>query len=570
MSEFSDLPLIPALLNTLSKIGYTKPTPIQSQAIPPLLEGADLLGIAQTGTGKTAAFALPIINGLSYRKKGVGPRRVRVLILTPTRELASQIDASFAELGRGIRLSRCVVFGGVSQNPQVRTISRGVDILVATPGRLLDLMNQGYVRLDELETFVLDEADRMLDMGFINDIQKIIKTLPRNRQTLLFSATMPPNIEELAAGLLKDPVKVEVTPQATTVDKIKQSIIYVDKANKRDLLQHLIEKNSIQRALVFTRTKHAANKVAEELDKKGIKTTAIHGNKSQGAREKALLQFRKGQVRVLVATDIAARGIDVKEISHVINFDLPNEPENYVHRIGRTARAGLEGLAISFCDSAERFYLREIQRAIRMDIEVDTDHPFHSDTAANAPFIKPKPNGGGQRGGGGGGQKRMGGGKKRSAGSQRSDGGGKHSGGQHSRGERSSVKSEGGERSNSQRSPGQRSGGPRSGSEGEQRTSAGGEQPRRGKTANRSFNKSSGNKNSSNKNRSESGNRSASSGNKPTSVGNKPASSGNKPTSSGNRTTSSGNRPASNKNYSSPGNKRGSAPKANRGNRRSA
>jgi ATP-dependent RNA helicase RhlE len=610
VSEFSDLPLIPALHNTLNKIGYTKPTPIQSQAIPPLLEGADLLGIAQTGTGKTAAFALPIINSLSHRKKRVGPRRARVLILTPTRELASQIDASFAELGRGVRLHRCVVFGGVSQNPQVRTISRGVDILVATPGRLLDLMNQGYVRLDELETFVLDEADRMLDMGFITDIQKIIKTLPRKRQTLLFSATMPQNIEELAAGLLNDPVKVEVTPQATTVDKIKQSIIYVDKANKRNLLQHLIEKNNIQRALVFTRTKHAANKVAEELDKKGIKTTAIHGNKSQGAREKALLQFRKGQVRVLVATDIAARGIDVKGITHVFNFDLPNEPENYVHRIGRTARAGLEGMAISFCDGAERFYLREIQRAIRMDIEVDTDHPFHSEGAAKAPFVKPKPNGGGQRGGGkrggGGGGKRGGGGRKRSGGgSQRSDGGGQHSGGQHSSGERSggersggggqrsssskrsgggersgssersgggqrsgsSERSSGGERnssserSSSQRSPGQRSGGQRSGSDsqrsgGEKRTSAGGEQQRRGKSGNRSFKKS-----SSDKNRSESGNRSASGGNKSSNSSNRSASSGNK-------SPSGGNRSASNKNRTSPGNKRGSAPKANRGNKR--
>ncbi|MBF0192978.1 MAG: DEAD/DEAH box helicase [Magnetococcales bacterium] len=570
MSEFSDLPLIPALHNTLNKIGYTKPTPIQSQAIPPLLEGADLLGIAQTGTGKTAAFALPIINSLSHRKKRVGPRRTRALILTPTRELASQIDASFAELGRGIRLNRCVVFGGVSQNPQVRTISRGVDILVATPGRLLDLMNQGYVRLDELETFVLDEADRMLDMGFITDIQKIIKTLPRNRQTLLFSATMPANIEELAAGLLKNPVKVEVTPQATTVDKIKQSIIYVDKSNKRALLQHLIENNNIQRALVFTRTKHAANKVAEELDKKGIKTTAIHGNKSQGAREKALLQFRKGLVRVLVATDIAARGIDVKGITHVINFDLPNEPENYVHRIGRTARAGLEGMAISFCDAAERFYLREIQRAIRMDIEVNTDHPFHSDGAANAPFIKPKPNGGGQRGGGkrsggggkrGGGGQRTGGGKKRSGGSQRSDGGGQRSGGESSSsgessggGERSSSersssskKRSSSERSSSQRSPGQKSGGPRSGGD-DKRSTAGGEQQRKGKSGNRSFKKS-----SSDKNRSESGSKHASSS---------------KPASSYNKSPSGGNRSASNKNRTSPGNKRGAGPKANRGNRR--
>jgi ATP-dependent RNA helicase RhlE len=400
VSDFSDLPLIPSLHSTLRDIGYQKPTPIQAQAIPPLLKGVDLLGIAQTGTGKTAAFALPIINHLSHHKRRVGAKRVRVLILTPTRELASQIDASFAELSRNMRLFRCVVFGGVSQNPQVRTISRGVDILVATPGRLLDLMNQGHILLDHLETFVLDEADRMLDMGFINDIKKIIQTMPKKRQTLLFSATMPKNIEELASGILNNPVKVEVTPQATTVEKITQSILYVDKANKRNLLHHLVEKNNIQRALVFTRTKHAANRVAEELGKKGIKTAAIHGNKSQGAREKALLEFRKGKVRVLVATDIAARGIDVKDISHVINFDLPNEPENYVHRIGRTARAGREGVALSFCDAGERFYLREIQNAIRQKVDVNTEHPFHSDGAANAPFTKPKPNGG-QRGGGG-------------------------------------------------------------------------------------------------------------------------------------------------------------------------
>ncbi|MBF0454097.1 MAG: DEAD/DEAH box helicase [Magnetococcales bacterium] len=413
MSDFSDIPLIPSLHNILLKLGFQKPTPIQSQAIPSLLEGRDLLGIAQTGTGKTAAFALPIINRLVQNKRRTGGKRARVLILTPTRELASQIDASFADLSRNLRLSRAVVFGGVSQTPQVRTLSRGVDVLVATPGRLLDLMNQGHIQLDQLETFVLDEADRMLDMGFINDINKVIATLPRNRQTLLFSATMPPNIGTLAATLLRNPVKVEVTPQATTVEKIRQTIRYVDKANKRKLLQDLIEKGNIQRTLVFTRTKHAANRVAEDLIKAGIQATAIHGNKSQGAREKALLQFRKGQVRVLVATDIAARGIDVKDISHVINFDLPNEPENYVHRIGRTARAGREGEAVSFCDGGERYYLREIQRAIRQDIDVDSDHPYHSDGAAKAAFVKPKPNGG-QRGGGGGGPRgqRKGGGKK--------------------------------------------------------------------------------------------------------------------------------------------------------------
>ncbi|MBF0357543.1 MAG: DEAD/DEAH box helicase [Magnetococcales bacterium] len=538
MSDFADLPLIPLLHTTLRNIGYKEPTPIQSQAIPPLLEGADLLGIAQTGTGKTAAFALPIINYLSHQKRRIGPRLVRVLILTPTRELASQIDASFAELSRGMKLYRCVVFGGVSQNPQVRTLSRGVDVLVATPGRLLDLMNQGYVRLDQLDTFVLDEADRMLDMGFINDIKKIIKTLPKKRQTLLFSATMPENIEELASGLLTNPVKVEVTPQATTVDKIKQTILYVDKVNKRKLLHHLIEKNNIQRALVFTRTKHAANKVAEELDKNGVRTTAIHGNKSQGAREKALLQFRQGQVRVLVATDIAARGIDVKEITHVINFDLPNEPENYVHRIGRTARAGLEGLALSFCDSGERFYLREIQRAIRMNIEVDPEHPFHSSSAENAPYIKPKPNGGG--GGGkqrsnsrrGSGGPRSGGGQA-SGGGQRSGGGGKRSGsgGQHS----SSGGQPGDEQQKSSREQKPRS------SKGRKHNSTSVEQQQRGK---------------SNSNSSKSGNRSfrGKAGEQNSAEG-------------GNRSPKSGRGATVGSNRSSPGNKRGGKPKINRGNR---
>jgi ATP-dependent RNA helicase RhlE len=378
MTTFTDLKLSAPLLQALATEGYEMPTPIQAQAIPPLLEGRDLLGIAQTGTGKTAAFALPLLQRLTATDRRAAPRSVRTLILTPTRELCVQILDSFRSYGRHLRLSRAAVYGGVSQGPQVHNLARGLDVLVATPGRLLDLMNQGQVRFDSLEAFVLDEADRMLDMGFIVPVKRIIAKLPKERQTLLFSATMPQAVHGLVASLLKEPVRVEVTPTATTAERIAQRVHFVEKANKRALLQHLLSDQTIARALVFARTKHGANKVAEQLARSGVRTDAIHGNKSQNARQKALEDFRNGKVRVLVATDIAARGIDVDGITHVINFDLPNEPESYVHRIGRTARAGNDGIAISFCDAEERAYLRDIEKTIRQQVEVDAAHPFHA------------------------------------------------------------------------------------------------------------------------------------------------------------------------------------------------
>jgi ATP-dependent RNA helicase RhlE len=378
MTTFTELKLSAPLLQALTTEGYETPTPIQAQAIPPLLEGRDLLGIAQTGTGKTAAFALPLLQRLTSTDRRAGPRSVRALILTPTRELCVQILDSFRTYGRHLRLSRAAVYGGVSQGPQVHNLARGLDVLVATPGRLLDLMNQGQVRFDSLEAFVLDEADRMLDMGFIVPVKRIVAKLPKERQTLLFSATMPQAVHGLVASLLKEPVRVEVTPVATTAERIAQRVHFVEKANKRALLQHLLGDKAIARALVFARTKHGANKVAEQLDRAGVRTDAIHGNKSQNARQKALEDFRNGKVRVLVATDIAARGIDVDGITHVINFDLPNEPESYVHRIGRTARAGNDGIAISFCDAEERAFLRDIEKTIRQQVAVDADHPFHA------------------------------------------------------------------------------------------------------------------------------------------------------------------------------------------------
>jgi ATP-dependent RNA helicase RhlE len=378
MTTFTELKLSAPLLQALATEGYETPTPIQAQAIPPLLEGRDLLGIAQTGTGKTAAFALPLLQRLTSTDRRAGPRSIRALILTPTRELCIQILDSFRTYGRHLRLSRAAVYGGVSQGPQVHNLARGLDVLVATPGRLLDLMNQGQVRFDSLEAFVLDEADRMLDMGFIVPVKRIVAKLPKERQTLLFSATMPQAVHGLVASLLKEPVRVEVTPVATTAERIAQRVHFVEKANKRALLQHLLADKAIARALVFARTKHGANKVAEQLDRAGVRTDAIHGNKSQNARQKALEDFRNGKVRVLVATDIAARGIDVDGITHVINFDLPNEPESYVHRIGRTARAGNDGIAISFCDAEERTFLRDIEKTIRQQVAVDADHPFHA------------------------------------------------------------------------------------------------------------------------------------------------------------------------------------------------
>lgn len=378
MTTFAELRLSAPLLQSLASEGYHTPTPIQAQAIPPLLAGRDLLGIAQTGTGKTAAFALPLLQRLTVQDRRAAPRGVRALILTPTRELCIQILDSFRSYGRHLRLSRAAVYGGVSQGPQVHTLSRGVDVLVATPGRLLDLMNQGQVRFDMLEAFVLDEADRMLDMGFIVPVKRIVAKLPKERQTLLFSATMPEAVASLASSLLREPVRVEVTPVATTAERISQRVHFVEKANKRALLERLLGDQAIARALVFTRTKHGANKVADQLGRAGVRADAIHGNKSQNARQKALNDFRNGKIRVLVATDIAARGIDVDGITHVINFDLPNEPESYVHRIGRTARAGNDGIAISFCDAEELAFLRDIEKTIRQQVTVDSDHPFHA------------------------------------------------------------------------------------------------------------------------------------------------------------------------------------------------
>ena len=374
---FKQLDLIDPILKALVTEGYTTPTPIQSQSIPLILEERDLLGCAQTGTGKTAAFAIPILQ-LLYNNKTEerGPHKIKVLILTPTRELAIQIDESFASYGKHTGLSHTVIFGGVSQLHQTNILRRGVDILVATPGRLLDLISQGFIDLKFLKIFVLDEADRMLDMGFIHDVKRIITKLPAKRQTLFFSATMPPEIQKLANVLLTNPAYVEVTPASSTVDAIDQSLYHVDKANKLSLLQYLLKDKEIVTALVFTRTKHGADKVVKFLHKNEVTAAAIHGNKSQNARQHALSHFKGGNLRVLVATDIAARGIDIDDLSHVVNFDLPNVPETYVHRIGRTGRAGNTGIAISFCDAEERTELKDIQKLIGLSIPVINSHPY--------------------------------------------------------------------------------------------------------------------------------------------------------------------------------------------------
>jgi ATP-dependent RNA helicase RhlE len=380
VSSFAALDLAQPIQRALLDKNYTQPSPIQAQAIPHLLEGRDLIGCAQTGTGKTAAFALPILHRLNANPKTRTRGKPRVLILTPTRELASQIGDSFAAYGKHLDLRHTVVFGGVGQHPQVRTLNSGVDILVATPGRLLDLSQQGYIDFSEVEVFVLDEADRMLDMGFAPDVKRVIAKLPAKRQSLLFSATMPAPILEIADKLLRDPVKVEVAPVSSTAERIAQHVCHVDKKNKSKLLVHTIGKHSKGLVLVFSRTKHGSNKLVKHLSVNGIRSEAIHGNKSQTARERALEQFRAGNIRVLVATDIAARGIDVKGISLVINYDIPNEPESYVHRIGRTARAGADGMAIAFCEPEEREYLRDIQKLIRTDVPVLIDHPYAIET----------------------------------------------------------------------------------------------------------------------------------------------------------------------------------------------
>ena len=398
---FKKLELIEPILKALENEGYTTPTPIQQQSIPLVLERRDLLGCAQTGTGKTAAFAIPILQLLYQQKhEEKGAKQIKALILTPTRELAIQIDESFAAYGKFTGLKHAVIFGGVSQLHQTNTLKAGVDILVATPGRLLDLMSQGYIGLQHLKIFVLDEADRMLDMGFIHDVKRVIIKLPVKRQTLFFSATMPQEIQSLANVLLTNPAKVEVTPVSSTVDAIDQTLYYVDKSNKPQLLLYLLKDTAIETALVFTRTKHGADKVVKILEKSGISAAAIHGNKSQNARQNALANFKNGKLRVLVATDIAARGIDIDELSHVFNFDLPNVPETYVHRIGRTGRAGNTGIAIAFCDAEERTELKDIIKLIGKTIPVVDSHPYPLSAAAisQSPSAPP-PRGSFKRGG---------------------------------------------------------------------------------------------------------------------------------------------------------------------------
>lgn len=385
---FRKLELIEPILKALAEEGYTTPTPIQQQSIPLILERRDLLGCAQTGTGKTAAFAIPILQILHEEKSAVrGPKHIKTLILTPTRELAIQIGESFAAYGKYTGLTHTVIFGGVSQMHQTNQLQRGVDILIATPGRLLDLMSQGYIGLQHLKIFVLDEADRMLDMGFIHDVKRVIIKLPAKRQTLFFSATMPPEIQTLANVLLTNPSKVEVTPVSSTVDAIEQSLYLVDKANKPGLLLYLLKDKAIVTALVFTRTKHGADKVVKLLQKENITAAAIHGNKSQNARQHALTNFKNGNLRVLVATDIAARGIDIDELTHVINFELPNVPETYVHRIGRTGRAGNTGIAISFCDHEEKTELKDIQKLIAKNLPVVDSHPYPLSAATFIPQV---------------------------------------------------------------------------------------------------------------------------------------------------------------------------------------
>ena len=394
--SFKHLNLIEPLLKALDNEGYTTPTPIQEQAIPIILDRKDLLGCAQTGTGKTAAFALPLLQllcedtaGITEETRPGGPRPIRALVLTPTRELAIQIDESFAAYGKFTGMKHTVIFGGVPQHQQVQALQRGVDILVATPGRLLDLIDQRYVNLQHIRYFVLDEADRMLDMGFIHDVRKLLTKLPAKKHSLFFSATMPPEIQKLAGTILVNPSKVEVTPASTTAETVQQSIYFVEKKDKRSLLLHVLKDDSIGTALVFTRTKHGADKVAQGLVRAGIRAEAIHGNKSQNARQRALENFKTRHTRILVATDIAARGIDIDDLTHVINYELPNVPETYVHRIGRTGRAGASGTALSFCDQEEGEYLRDIQKLISRSIPVVDDHPhvMHASLSYRAPVV---------------------------------------------------------------------------------------------------------------------------------------------------------------------------------------
>lgn len=381
---FDNLKLISPIRRAVREEKYSLPTPIQTQAIPHLLLGRDLLGCAQTGTGKTAAFALPILQRLAEKQKTPKPKSMHALILTPTRELAVQISDSFRTYGRYLKINHAVVYGGVKYNSQIRALSRGLDIVVATPGRLLDLFDQGHLRMDEIDVMVLDEADRMLDMGFLPDIRKIFSAIPEERQTMLFSATLPEEIVKISKRFLRDPIQVTVSPPASTVEKIDQRVLFVDRENKYDLLESVLQDETMHRVLVFARTKHGSNRIVQKLSKIKVRAVALHGNKSQAARLEALKKFRDGKVRVLVATDIASRGLDVDGISHVVNYELPNEPESYVHRIGRTARAGTEGIAISFCDAGERGFLRDIERVINRSVPVDEEHAFHSHAVASS------------------------------------------------------------------------------------------------------------------------------------------------------------------------------------------
>ena len=408
ISAFSTLGLSEVLLRVLETENYTQPTPIQAQTIPLILSGRDVLGIAQTGTGKTAAFGLPLLQRLAADRKPLVPNSTRALILAPTRELAIQISQSLKVYGRPYSYRQAIVMGGVSQHGQVQAMRGGVDILIATPGRLLDLVKQKAIRLDQVTMLVVDEADRMLDMGFIRDVRRIVQAMPKARQSLLFSATMPEDVVHLAHEMLKEPVRIDVAPPTMTADRIEQRLFHVGAQDKRKLLVDLLHDPKMARVIVFTRTKHGANKVVEHLEKSGIPADAIHGNKSQNARQRAMESFRSGRARLLVATDIAARGIDVDGITHVVNFELPNEPESYVHRIGRTARAGAEGIAISFCAPDERGYLRDIEKLVKRKITVVGEEPAivsHGkpaapvrDYAKKRPFHRGKRNGGGNNG----------------------------------------------------------------------------------------------------------------------------------------------------------------------------
>jgi ATP-dependent RNA helicase RhlE len=416
VTTFKDLQLIEPLQRALAEQNYVEPTPIQLMAIPPLLEGRDVLGCAQTGTGKTAAFSLPVLQHMAQSPSTRGRTQIRCLVLTPTRELAAQIGESLKAYGRFLKSRHLVIYGGVNENPQIKALRSGVDILVATPGRLLDLTNRGFIDLSHVDFFVLDEADRMLDMGFVHDVRRVMKELPAKRQNLLFSATLPQAIIKLAGSFLHDPIHVEVNPESTTVERIEQTIMYVDRPDKQKLLRWIVEEDEVEKGIVFTRTKHGANRLSQQLEKSHIRCAAIHGNKSQGARNRALAGFKNGEITLLIATDLASRGIDIDDVSHVFNYDLPNEPESYVHRIGRTARAGKSGVAISFCDPTEGEYLWNIEKLIGMKVPVDDDHDWHCKAAVLVPGVRPpkapKPQqnrGRGRQGGGRAGGSRPGG-----------------------------------------------------------------------------------------------------------------------------------------------------------------